>query len=73
MADDQYKEQNKYIFHILISILLALFCSWILTLLIFPIVQWWMNEEISLINRTRILEKNIFTSRGNFSKLWKMD
>ena len=49
MADDQYKEKNKYISHVILSVLFALFCSWILSLLILPITHWLLSGDISLV------------------------
>jgi len=44
MADNQYNERNKYILHILVSIFIAIFAWWILSLLIIPITQWVLDE-----------------------------
>ncbi len=80
MADDQYKEQNKYIIHILLSVFFALLCFWILTLLVFPIAQWLYSGEISLLGRIKSFWAQHFLHPGEiiltyskwFKKFWSI-
>ncbi len=40
MADDQYKEQNKYVIRIILSVFFAFIVVWVLSLLLIPITEW---------------------------------
>ena len=49
MADDQYKEHNKFVARTVLIILLAIVAAWLLALLIFPITEWIMRGNRSLV------------------------